>query len=548
MAMKNASGKQTKPPRAKLALAGFVFLVIAFIAFTLPDHPGAFSTNAFFRLPLEIPLAALLLLLLPRRIATVFAAAFALVVFTLIFLKGADIGVQSAFQRRFNPYLDMKMLADGWNLLSGTIGTGIAAAAIGLGAALLCGLVAAFCWAELQIIKTGGGAKRGAYLVSISILLVGIALYSSKAAAQAFNVRASVNAVSYLGNRLATVQRSIRDMRAFEKALATPDPAQARNDLFGHIKGRDVILIFVESYGRSAVEDPRYSPLIKPRLEALQQELSDAGFSTASSWLHSPTMGGLSWLAHGTFLSGLWVDSQSRYDRLMISERPSLNTLFRKAGWKTAAIMPAITLDWPEAEYFGYDQTLVAKSLEYKGKPFNWVTMPDQYTLSAFERLSRNKSGADGKPVMAEIALISSHAPWTPVPELIDWEDVGDGTAFNEQAQSGKTPREVWSNGDSIREHYIRTIDYSLETLGDYVARFGDDGIFIILGDHQPAPIVTGPDASRAVPVHIISKDTSLIERFQTEGFAEGMTPSPKLPEMPMDTMRETLIRIFSEH
>jgi hypothetical protein len=308
-----------------------------------------------------------------------------------------------------------------------------------------------------------------------------------------------------------------------------------------------VILVFIESYGRSAIEDPRYGWLIKPRLDSVERQLQSAGFVSASGWTRSPTVGGLSWLAHGTLLSGLWVDSQARYDLLMNSDRESLNRLFREAGWRTTAIMPAITMDWPESAYFGYDQILAAKDLGYRGKPFNWVTMPDQYTLSAFERLAREPARKDGKPVMAEIALISSHAPWTPVPKLIDWDAVGDGTAFNDQAESGDPPRVVWANQERVRRQYIETIDYTLETLGDYVTRFGRDAVFIVLGDHQPAAIVTGPDASRSVPIHIVSRDRVLVERFVAEGFDVGMTPDTEAPEPSMDSMRKHLISHFSK-
>lgn len=208
--------------------------------------------------------------------------------------------------------------------------------------------------------------------------------------------------------------------------------------------------------------------------------------------------------------------------------------------------MPAITMDWPEANYFGYDQVLTASDLEYRGKPFNWVTMPDQYTLSAFERLARQPARTSGMPVMAEIALISSHAPWTPVPQLLSWDLVGDGTVFNRQAESGETPEVVWADPVKIRDHYIHTIDYSLETLGSYIERFGGDAVFIVLGDHQPAALVTGPNASRAVPVHVISRDQTLMDRLRAEGFQPGMLPGKETPDIRMDDLREVLIRSFS--
>lgn len=521
-----------------------VFIVVSYIALVLPDHPGAFYLYAFLRFPLEIPLIALALLLLPRRLAIAFAALTTLAIFTLLFLKIADIGVQSAFQRRFNPYLDMKVLADGWNILSGAVGKLQAGLVIGAVLTVFIALLVLFFRSELRLARMQASWRRPSVIVTSGVLIAGSALW---AFGPLFHARADLRALPYLGDRLALVQTSIVDMRQFEQDLAAGDADASAENLFAGIKGRDVVLVFVESYGRSAVEDPLYSPLIKPRLEEVQGQLQSEGFATASAWSRSPTMGGLSWLAHGTFLSGLWVDSQARYDRLMISDRLSLNRLFQKAGWRTAAIMPAITMDWPEASYFGYDRVFAAKDLEYKGKPFNWITMPDQYTLSAFERLVRKLADEDGQPLMAEMALISSHAPWTPVAKLIDWKDVGDGTAFNDQAESDEPPRVVWADRDNIRDHYIRTINYSLQTLGDYIAHFGEDAVFIILGDHQPAPVVTGPDASRAVPVHIISRDAKLIDRFFSEGFKAGMIPPSTSPELPMDTMRDRLVRAFGK-
>jgi hypothetical protein len=226
----------------------------------------------------------------------------------------------------------------------------------------------------------------------------------------------------------------------------------------------------------------------------------------------------------------------------MASRRPSLNRLFAGAGWETVAVMPAITMDWPEAAYYGYDRILAAGNLGYRGKPFNWITMPDQYTLSAFQRLVRDKQ--DRKPVMAEIALISSHAPWTPVASMVDWDSVGDGQVFDAQATSGDPPAVVWSDPQRVRRQYIQTIDYSLEALSSYIARYGDDAVFLVIGDHQPAAIVTGPKASRAVPFSVISRDAALVNRFRADGFDAGMRP--KSPgEQPMSSVYDRLIELL---
>ena len=87
--------------------------VIAWLTFTLPDHPDAIGWDVFLRLPLEWPLLMLLLLVLPRRLRKPSALLSGLLLLTILFLKIADIGTKSAFERPFNPYLDAKMLTDG---------------------------------------------------------------------------------------------------------------------------------------------------------------------------------------------------------------------------------------------------------------------------------------------------------------------------------------------------------------------------------------------------------------------------------------------------
>ena len=524
----------------KAVVGAVLFSVTAFLAFTLPDHPDALGMDAFLRLPLEWPAIALLVLMTRGFLRRLIIYLCALLVFVVLFLKIADIGVQTAFQRQFNPYLDLKMLADGWNLISGTIGT--PAALIALTGGILFFLL-------VVIIFLNSLRQMAQAQASLRSLLIGVFACIIAGAVSLFWVdktRVELGTPTYLAGRLSLIVRSFADMRVFEHQLGAGLGPRDGGDLFQVVRGKDVFVIFVESYGRSAVDDPRYSGVTLPRLSATQTQIEAAGLQAASGWVTSPTVGGLSWLAHGTLLSGLWVDSQARYDRLMISRQPSLNRLFLQAGWHTVAVMPAITMAWPEADYFGYDQILSATGLEYRGKPFNWVTMPDQYTLFAFDRLALKPASLRGQNVMAEIALISSHAPWTPVPRLVDWDAVGDGSIFNNQATSGDPPSVVWANPERVRSQYIQTIDYSLATLGDFMARQGKGAVYIILGDHQPASIITGPDASRAVPVHIVTDDAQLLARFQKDGFTSGMTPVDATGERPMSELRQLLIDAFS--
>lgn len=525
-------------------LAFLFFCVVSTVILNLPDHPDAIGLGGFLKLPLEAAGLGLLVLLISGKVRLLVIGLSSTILGLILFLKLADIGTQAAFQRPFNPYLDIKMIKDGWNLLSGSLGGPVTALALGVTLLVFIGLLIGLAQ-TMRHMGAARGNQRFLFLGFFTLVtLAGLFALSAPDRWARLPLPVEARAGAYLADRLSLVASSVEDMRRFELDLAGADTVTVNDTLLKAVRGRDVILIFVESYGRTAIEDPRYSSIIRPRLDAMAEELARDGYSLASTWVGSPTVGGLSWLAHGTFLSGLWLDSQARYDRLMISNRLSLNGLFSKAGWESVAVMPAITMDWPEAAWYGYDRILAAKDLAYRGQPFNWVTMPDQYTLSKFQRTIRDVPAR--KPVMAEIALISSHAPWTPVASLVEWNDVGDGTIFNGQATSGETPAEVWAEPEKVRAHYIRTIDYSLQTIGSYISRFGEDALFLVIGDHQPAAIITGPNASRAVPLHVISRDKPLIERFNRRSFDNGLVPASSGTTIPMDRMRALLVETLS--
>ena len=105
-------------------------------------------------------------------------------------------------------------------------------------------------------------------------------------------------------------------------------------------------------------------------------------------------------------LSGLWLENQLRYDLLLASGRTTLVDDFEAAGYRTAALMPAITLAWPEGERFGYEQIFAHADIDYAGPPLNWVTMPDQFTWSFLE--NRIRRSDDPRPLFAELGLINA--------------------------------------------------------------------------------------------------------------------------------------------
>jgi len=521
-----------------------VAIAFIFIALVIPNRIGDINMSSLLFFPLELLLLSLLLLL-PGWGGLMLRWVMAVVLAVGIIFKCADMGTFNVFARPFNPVFDGYLFANGMNLLNGAIGAaGAVLVAVLLVLVVLVIIAGAFwvlgCAQRLLCISVYKSAAilSGGLVLWLLLFFIG-------------SPRASAPFYQHLSAHTLDIIATAKDMQSFNAQLDKSDRAPRTDEnLFAQLRGKDVLVIFVESYGRTVLDNPEFAPQIRPLLERISGELAEKGFAVRSGFLTSPTVGGLSWLAHGTAMSGLWIDNQIRYNSLMLSERPTLNRLFNQAGWRTVGVMPAITMDWPEGNYYGYDHIYDAHNLGYQGKPFNWVTMPDQYTLAAFH--ARELTQASRTPVMAEIALISSHAPWTPIPELIDWNSVGDGTVFNAQATGGDTPEEVWKDNARIRLQFRLSIEYALDTIASYVMNYGDDDLVVlILGDHQPAPIVTGDGGdfqtgSRDVPIHLIARDPSVIDAMAHWQWTPGMLPAADAPVWRMDELRNKFIDTFS--
>ena len=520
-----------------LTLVAFLCL---FIVLSLPNRLDWVTATAFLFLPLEFILICSLLLV-PGRVGKGCRVLLALLLGLSMTLRVADLITHELFARPFNPIFDSHLLADASRLLTGILGR-LSAFVIGLVVMVLASLLCWLVFAMLgRIQRTLQATPR---LASTGILVLLLAWCLLRFVGWP---RADTFAWDQLVSHAQETLASIRDINAFaatvdEDRYANSSPEQ----LFSRLRSKDVFIIFAESYGRVLLDNAPFAEPFRTTLTQAEQALSVDGLQVRSAFLSSPTVGGLSWLAHATALSGAWIDSETRYESLIISQRLTLNRLFQQAGWRSVAAMPAITMAWPEGQYFGYDHVYNAHNFGYQGLPYNWVTMPDQYVLSALQAKERER--VDRPPLLAEIALISSHAPWTPIASLVPWDAVGDGQIFNAQAQSGPSPETVWQDIATIRSHYRQSIEYMIQTVVSYAQRYADEDLLIlIMGDHPPAPLVSGDADSKQVPVHLITRDPALINAIDHWQWQSGLLPDEDAPVWPMDSLRNRFVEAFSE-
>ncbi|NUB45459.1 sulfatase-like hydrolase/transferase [Fertoebacter nigrum] len=532
------------PLALRLALAALVLHLVL----VQPNHPGAMTPQALLLFPLELPVILLLLLALPGSRRASRAVRLALVVFltTGAAWKAADLGMFVAFGRGFDPLVDGHLLAAGVNLGAGSLGLPqvvVALLAMVASLAVVVAVAGLQWWALAQWARVGlpRAVALGAGLAAC--LAGGVAVAEAGQARRLWSLPVSPPGAAFTARlgweRVVALRNSRATLLAF-RAAALDDPFASGVGLLDRLGGRDVLVIFVESYGRSSFDTPFYAETHAPFLRAAEAKLAAAGLQARSAWLTSPITGGQSWLAHATLASGLMIGNQQRYRALLASPRRSLWQIAGEAGYRTAAIMPAITMDWPEGERLGFGQILAAADMGYRGKPFNWVTMPDQFTLARGPGLL----APSDRPLMAQIVLISSHAPWVPVPRLLDWEALGDGRVFDAMATAGDAPDVVWRDRDRVRAQYRLSLDYALETVMEFAARQGPDApLMLVLGDHQAAGFVA-QNASRDVPLHVIGPAQALAPMAEW-GFAPGLFPAAA-PVWPMAAFRNRFLRSYS--
>ena len=312
---------------------------------------------------------------------------------------------------------------------------------------------------------------------------------------------------------------------------------------FPALQDEDVRLFIIESYGHTLFTRSDHYELIAPVYERLGRGLEEAGFTTYSSFMKSPAFGGRSWLADATILSGRWIGDQQAYDSMWSTDTRTLVRIMEEAGYHTVLAAPGMTyLEEGFLDFFPYDEVYLKGQLDYRGKRYSFGGgITDQFLVNqvrlrreeaareAEMLLSRLEAGDAGRgagervgtaaperaePFFGVYVMVSSHVPFNVLPPFIeDWSEIGDGSIYND------LPRRVfandWLRGGEYPEGYTASIEYSLETVVDFLITFiEDDSLAIIIGDHQPRIPIAEQSSTFSVPVHVISRNEELVRRF----------------------------------
>jgi hypothetical protein len=321
----------------------------------------------------------------------------------------------------------------------------------------------------------------------------------------------------------------VRELTASRDRTLGPGPSFDAD--LARVKGADVFLFFIESYGAVSYDRPEFVERLAASRAQLEADILSTGRDVVSAFVESPTFGGNSWLAHISLLTGIEVRDEDTNVLLMAQKRDTLATAFARRGYRTVAIMPGLQSSWPEGVFYGFGDIYSAERLDYRGPPIGWWTIPDQFAMARMDAME--VAPVSRAPLFAFFPTTGTHTPFRPTaPYQPDWARMLTDRPYDDAVVDRLWAQQPdWLN---LGPSYVQALSATYVSLGGYLRLRADrDFVMILIGDHQPPAAVSGVGARWDVPVHVIASRTQVLEPLLAHGFLGGLTPrSPAVARM----------------
>ena len=312
----------------------------------------------------------------------------------------------------------------------------------------------------------------------------------------------------------------------------------------------NVYLIFVESYGSVLYKRPDWLRAYSALADELETALDEGGWYAASGLSSAPTWGGGSWISYTSALFGLTIDSDPEYEMLMeryqVDDFPDLGGFLRGQGYRYYGLS-SMALELPDAQwsrylnFYGADRWLRYRDLDYSGPKYGWgPSPPDQFSLHRARAAMR---GETDQPYLLFTITQNSHYPWAPLPpRLADWQ------ALN---VAGENPPPIDAEGiphEVRRQNYLNAVEYELRVLVDFIlSEEAPNALFVLVGDHQP-PRVSRKEDGWDTPIHIISRNQTLVNGLTQYGFEAGLDVTNLSPVLGHAGIHSLVARLLLEN
>lgn len=425
-----------------------------------------------------------------------------------------EVTAPALYGRDINLYWDLRFIPDVAAMVIRVAPVWLIVAALAVVVLVIAAIHRAMLWA-LRRIDEGAATLTGRRTLALAGSVIIAVFVADRAAGRLPEDRLAPTPVVHTYAHQAAL---VLEARRGSTSLPPSPPIEST---FDRVKGADVFLVFVESYG-AVTDEPRYASLLAPARQQLERDIHETRRQVASAYVESPTFGGSSWLAHISLISGIEVRDPDTNALLMTTPRDTLVKAFKRGGYRTIGLMPGLRQQWPEGRFYGFDEIYGADRLSYAGPEFGWFAIPDQFSLAKFDEL---ETGKPATPRFVFFPTISTHFPFSPTPPYQpDWARMLAPRPYDGPDIVRAYAREPdWTD---FGPGYVAAMAYDFAVLGGYLRQHPDrDIVMIMIGDHQPPAAVSGEHASWNVPVHVIASRPSILERLRDAGFRPGLAP-----------------------
>jgi hypothetical protein len=463
----------------------------------------------------------------PRRVLSILSAGWVV----LAIGRYLNVTAPALYGRDVNLYWDVRFVPDVVAMVTKVAPGWLLSLSLLLAVAVVVLLYRLFLWAFSALTATL--SQRAPRRIIGSAAAVVVALFVLQHLGAMSVVQFSEPVTKTYAHQIALVIEARSGPRSLP---ATPDMSSSLQ----HVKGSDVLLVFVESYGIVSYEREIASGLAAAR-EQLAREIDATQRSVVSAFVESPTFGGSSWLAHLSLLSGIEVRDPDTNALLMTQRRDTLVHAFGRRGFRTIALMPGLRQPWREGAFYGFDVIYGADQLAYAGPEFGWFAIPDQYSLARVDALERSHPA--GSRFMF-FPTISTHFPFSPTPPYqVNWARMLSPKPYDgPDIVRAYAAQPDWTN---FRPGYVDALTYDFTVLAGYLKQWPERALtMIVIGDHQPPAAVSGQGAPWYVPMHVITKEPTILDRLTGRGFVDGLTPT-QTPVARMHELTPILLEAF---
>jgi hypothetical protein len=456
----------------------------------------------------------------------------------LVIGRYLDVMAPALYGRPINLYWDSRHMKAVFEMMTNSVPAPLVLGGLVAVVALLGVAYVAARWAWSRVIAglEHTGARRALVTAAGLVVCLWGAQHLAAVGPQSSPVASTVSRAYWRHASLLATQLTSRAERAAASRVSV------ESDL-GAVRGADVYLLFVESYGAVTYDRPEVASLVSEARARFKTAVRESGRQVVSAFVESPTFAGSSWLAHVSLLTGVETRDEGANGLLMSQFRDTLVTTFSRQGYRTVALMPGLSHSWPEGGFYRFDHIYDEYAMDYQGPVFSWWTVPDQFALARLDALEDSRQ-APGQSRFVFFPTTSTHAPFGPTaPYQSDWERVVSRAPYDAAAVAREKALEPdWTN---MAPSYGHAVSYAYDSIGGYLRRHaGRDIVVVMLGDHQPAAAVAGDGASWDVPVHIIASRREVLDRLLARGFHEGLAP-PRRAIGKMHTLLPVLLDTF---